>query len=118
MNYRRGLHRVFALACVLWALAVLVGFPIQAVNRNREFAWQSEAFATSHPAPDAASRIEHERSQRLLWQQATLQYVYRHEVLPHWPIVLATLVIPPLVAYGLIWLGISIMSWVIRGFRA
>src|SRR6185312_4709783 len=38
VSWNRGLHRVFALACVLWLLFVFIGLPLMTSHQRVEFA--------------------------------------------------------------------------------
>ena len=124
MNWRRGLHRVFLVACALWVLAVLVVFPFVEVGRARDFAAQSDVMSSSSALTSPESQIDRqrklnrERSQTVLWQQATVSHFYRHEMLGHWFLLLVVLLVPPTLIYGLARAVLAASSWVATGFRS
>lgn len=117
LNLSRGLHRVFLLACAGWVLFVLVIFPMWAASRARASVDETLAYDVAHPADDAAVTLKREREIKELYSHATVAYIYQHEVLPNWGFVLASLVLPPLVVYGLARLGIVVGGWLVRGFH-
>ena len=73
---------------------------------------------STYSSASPQAKAEHEKSQAKLWEQATLPYFYRHEMLANWPWVLAALVVPPAFLYGLVRGIVAITAWVIKGFRA
>jgi hypothetical protein len=89
-------------------------FPFREVAKSRDIAAMTASFSggTAHPSEESKKRQEE------LWEMATLSYFYRHEMLRHWPLVLAALVIPPAVVYGLVRGVVAITTWVLRGFRS
>jgi hypothetical protein len=117
-NWQRGFHRLFALACVGWAFFFLLVFPLQKVSRAQDLVAQSPAFEAAYSAGTPEARAEAERELKKALREATLPYFYRHEMLPHWPGVLTSLVLPPVVFYGLVRGIIAVTVWVLRGFRA
>jgi hypothetical protein len=117
LNLNRGLHRVFLLGCALWALFVLVIFPVWTASSARASVDETVAYDVAHPADDAAVRLKREKEIKELYSHATVAHIYRHEVLPNWPFVLGALVLPPLVVYVLARLGAAVVGWLVRGFR-
>ena len=96
VNWRVGLHRVLIVTCVAWVLLLLVVLPFVEVARQRDFAAQFEAMAAAYPE-GSASR---DRTCARLWQEATLSYFYREEMLGHWPLWLIALAGPSSLIYA------------------
>jgi hypothetical protein len=120
MNWARGLRRVFVLLCVVWAGVVLIWFPIHIANERAETAGQLDVmFRQTQSRSTTPDQIaEHKKRMDVLWEQATLPWIYRHEYLDHWGTVLIVLVVPPALLYGVGWAGFRVSRWLVRGFRA
>lgn len=117
-NYRRGLHRLFVLACIAWAFLVLVVFPLREIADAQGYAVQSAVRSGNYNTGSPQDRAKVEAEVLKAMERATLPYFYREKMLPNWPWYLAALVIPPALFYGLVRGITAITAWVLKGFRA
>ena len=62
------MHRVFVLLCVVWALFVLIGFPIKRASQAQEFA--TYRLNLESPANTQAERDERERRPKAISYEA------------------------------------------------
>ena len=105
INWTRGLTRLYLLAVVVWFLYWLVWVPLDGVRT-----WQHLALATD----DSAKRSEY-------WAHANLVAQWRElfqEMVRSPVVVLATIVLPPALGYGILLGILATVRWILRGFRA
>lgn len=113
--WRRGLHRLFILFCVLWAVFILIGIPIKKAQQSFELAVRLNI---ENSATTQAEKDKHEQRQKALMDKASLPHVYKIQVLPeiHW--YLLGVLFPPALLYFLVWSMHRLGRWLYRGFRA
>ena len=85
---------------------------------KRQTAAQFEAVWANQPGDKTPQEIaKHEEITAGFWERATLPWIHKHEYLPHWPLVLSALLLPPILCYVLLALVIRTGRRVARGFR-
>lgn len=122
VNWRRGLHRVFAVLCVLWVLWVFVGFPHR-ISQDR-LAFYGKMLALHHaqlPEGEGGQAKKEQEDRRLkeeFGDKAWLPNVYKHDVWPnlHW--FLLACVAVPAVFYGIARAALALVLWLCRGFKS
>jgi hypothetical protein len=116
INWARGIHRVFLLLCVIWALFVWIGLPVMQARQASDFAVMIYGFNIEHPAKDSVEQADRQQTQRTLFEESTLPSIYKVQVLPnlHWFLLGALL--PPAILYGLARAVIALVRWLYRGF--
>ena len=105
INWTRGLTRLYLLVVVVWLSYWLVWVPLDWVR-----GWEQLALATD----DSAKRSEY-------WAHANLVAQWRElfqEMVRSPVVVLATIVLPPALGYGILLGILATVRWILRGFRA
>jgi hypothetical protein len=119
VNWNRGLHRVFALLCMLWAGYLLVWLPMQARERAYTYAIDTTmreynyAKAVGKPLM-SAEELDALTKENL--EMATWSYQYRG-FMKDLPWLLAITILIPALIYGLIRLFLMLLLWLYRGFN-
>ena len=117
ITWRRGFHRIFAACCVVWALFVMLGIPLQQANQAQGMA---AAMVRQEIASPAATREIAEARKKIednFWAQGSVSYQFRTAVLPnlHWFLLLV--VAPPALLYALAYGAATLFGWLYRGFK-
>lgn len=118
ISWRRGLHRVFVVLCVVWTLVVLVGLPIKQADQAREFAQLMYRANLDNPTNIQGEKEVRERQNKELFAQASLTYIYRTQVAPELHLYLLGVILPPALLYLFVFSGHLLVRWLYRGFKA
>jgi hypothetical protein len=117
MNWRRGGHRIFLVLCAVWAVAVLLAFPLVETTRSQKAALEVHALRGSG-GYSAETQKSLERLEAVHQRQSSLSWFYREEMLKNLGLVLAALIVPPLGVYVLARAVFAIIDWLVNGFRS
>jgi hypothetical protein len=117
MNVRRGAHRVFAVACVLWVLFVIVGLPLQELQRRSESYRVMLGISLDNRRSLSFDDVYNSQVLVDMRRNLGIQAVYRDHF-AEWPALLALIVIPPVLVYALV-AGLMVVGrWITVGFRS
>ena len=115
MNIRRGMNRLFIIAWVVygvWLLWYAIREPVNTAH-SAALQWLQTCYHTAPAADWEHCRDSYEQSVKDAEQAQN-----REMRQPSWiGLVLLMLVVPPLIAYGIIFMLVKVTSWVVAGFR-
>jgi hypothetical protein len=120
VNWNKGLHRVFALLCVLWMGYWFVYLPWEAKQQATKYAAETYSrWETLEKVPYLPQMSEQEKSAELKenWERATWSYMFsnmKKEEITFFAII----ALVPAVIYGLVRLLIFLILWLYRGFKS
>ncbi len=114
--WRTGLTRLYLVLWGMWILFVLVGMPIWTVHDAREEAKFAEAESRTYANAGKQEEAGRALARAQQYKRMTLARAYQ-ELYAEWPAVLAFLIVPPVVLYGLLYGSVLLFAWVRRGFR-
>ncbi len=116
INWKRGLHRVFAVLWVIWGLFLFGWLPLQQIHRAQRFAQEMYARDLDAIPSNERERAEWKARQDERRARASWSHVYKSEVIPNIWLFLAAAVFVPIIAYALVRGVLVIVGWLFRGF--
>ena len=115
VNWNRGLHRVFALLCVLWVGSVFIWVPIEIRNEAQKHAYETYIDSNNKlNSPEEQIDIDLQFKQNL--KEAEWASVYKIYLDDPKEVILATVMFPA-AFYVLSRLLIMLLVWIYRGFN-
>ena len=115
VNWNRGLHRVFALLCVLWVGSVFIWVPIEIRNEAQKHAYETYIDSNNKlNSPEEQIDIDLQYKQNL--KEAEWASVYKIYLDDPKEVILATVMFPA-AFYVLSRLLIMLLVWIYRGFN-
>lgn len=119
VNWNRGLHRVFALLCLLWLGFFFVYIPWKEIQVNTKYAAETFVRELNHSELAGVPMMPADELEALTkenWERATWSYQYKN-LLSSMPTLIWVIVLIPTVVYGLARLFIFLVLWLYRGFK-
>ena len=118
INWNKGLHRVFALLCVLWMGFVFVWYPMDKMNKAAVYAHEIRMHGLDAMSKGIMSYEEveteyKENRERVSWNYAYENYVFGSGFF----LSILFIVLIPAIFYAITRLLIFLILWLYRGFK-
>ena len=118
VNWNKGLHRVFALLCVLWMGFVFVWYPMDKMNKAAVYAHEIRMHGLDAMSKGIMSYEEveteyKENRERVSWNYAYENYVFGSGFF----LSILFIVLIPAIFYAITRLLIFLILWLYRGFK-
>ncbi len=113
MNWRRGLKRLLVVGYVVWAGFIFVWVPLEEIKSRREGAFVIYRLNLESPGTNASAELTKDL-ERATWGAVYPSFV---EEIKGEPVIVVSIFLVPLVAYGILFGLIYSGVWLVSGFR-
>lgn len=116
-SWSRGLHRIFAIICIVWAGYFIIWIPVTISNERVKNSAEIRKIPLSNNNYTKQQIQGYDDLADKIFESSKLKNIYK-EMMPDFHIFASFILIPPFVVYLLIRLLIFIIKWIYNGFKA